>query len=398
MPRYSLRVLVCALMCLLLSHQAPADTVPLYKNQMAPGPVADAVLAGAEALQKGDLTHAEASLRHALQLKPDEPHALALLAQIEMRKGRPAEAQSYLQTAVSKNPKSAAAEEAMGRYLAVQRKDAAAEAALQKSVELDPKWADARISLGDFYLSRDRTKEALATYREAMAVDLNNASAHYSMAKALEATGDDRSAETELRASAQLMPQSPLPHFALGDLLSRTGRLDTAISEYEAAAKLDPKSGAPYVLVAMVQQKRGRPDLAEHAYRTAISIQPDQVVALNNLAWIDLRNPQKLDEALSFAQKSVRSAPNAGPYLDTLGWVYHVRGDNAQAISNLKKATVASPQDPEIHYHLAVAYEDSEKLADALAEMNKSLALKKDFPEAADARKRDEDLLKRVHQ
>jgi tetratricopeptide (TPR) repeat protein len=396
MVRSALGTAICVFLCLLVSQLARADSITPYKNKMTPGPGADAVRAGAEALQQGDLSRAEASFRHALQLMPDEPHALVLLADVEMRKGRRAEAQSYLQTAVDRNPKSAIGEEAMGRYLAAQKNDAAAESALQKAVQLDPQWAGARISLGDFYLSRGRTKDALANYREALAADPDDASAHYNLAKALEATGNDRSAETELRASARLAPQSPLPHFALGDLLSRGGRGDLAIGEYEAAGKLDPKSGAPYILIAMIQLKGGHSDLAEQSYRKAISIQPNELVALNNLAWMDLQDRQKLDEALSFAQKTVQASPSTGQYLDTLGWVYHLRGDNVQAISSLKKATAASAQDPEIHYHLGVVYEDSGLLSDALAEMNKSLSLKKDFPEAADAHRRVESLIGRV--
>ena len=397
MARHSLRILICAIACLLLSWQAHSDTISNYKNQLAPGPAADAVRAGVEAVQKGDFAHAEADFQKALQLKPDEPHVLALLADLSVREGRLAAAQSYLQTDVNKNPKSAVAEEAMGRYWALQKNDASAESALQKAIQLDPKWVDARISLGDFYLSRGKSEEALITYREALAADLNNPLTHYDVAKALEATGDDHTAEAELRTSVRLAPLSALPHLALGDLLSRKGGGEAAIAEYQTAAKLDPKSGMPYVLIAQIQQREGHPDLAEQSYRKAILIDPNQLVALNDLAWIDIQKPQKLDEALSFSRKTVQLRPNEGQYLDTLGWVYHARGDNQQAITTLKKGVAAAPEDPEIHYHLAVVYQESRMLPEALAEINKSLALKKDFPEAADAHKRDEDLATRVH-
>ena len=121
-------------------------------------------------------------------------------------------------------------------------------------------------------------------------------------------------------------------------------------------------------------------------------------MALNDLAWIDIQRPQKLDEALSFSRKAVQLAPNEGQYFDTLGWVYHARGDNQQAITTLKKGVAVAPEDPEIHYHLAVVYQENGMLPEALAEINKSLALKKDFAEAADARKRDQELTSRARQ
>ena len=396
MFRQAIRILVLALACCAPVQPSWCDSLSIYNSQMAPGPAANAVNAGIVALGKGDLTQAEQWFQKALKIKRDEPHVLILMADVAVRRKNPAQALLYLRTAVDKNPRSAAAEEAMGRYLADQKQYAGAQSALEKSVQLDPNWIVARITLGDFYLSRSKSADALASYRAAVMSEPNNPNAHYSLAKGLEATGDHSSAEAEFRASIRLAPQLPLTHIALGDLLSRTGRSDAGFAEYETAARLEPHSGQALARIGMVEQMRGRSDLAEQAYRKAILTEPNQLVALNNLAWIDLQSPPKLNEALSFAQKAVQGAPT-GQFLDTLGWVYHAKGNNQQAILTLKKAIAASPQDPEIHYHLAVVYEDSGRLADALDEMNKSLALNKDFPEAADAHRRAQDLTKRLH-
>jgi tetratricopeptide (TPR) repeat protein len=394
----AIRILALALLVACCAQVQPTrgDSLGIYSGQMAPGPAADAVNAGIVALGKGDLTQAERSFQQALKIKPDEPHALVLMADVALRRRNPAQALLYLRTAVDKNPKSAAAEEAMGRYLADQKQYAGAQSALEKSVQLDPKWIVARVTLGDFYLSRGRSTDALASYRAAVVAAPNSPDAHYSLAKGLEATGDQRSAEEEFRTSVRVAPQLPLTHIALGDLLARTGRSDAGIAEYETAARLEPHSGQALARIGMAEQMRGHSDLAEQAYRKAILTEPNQLVALNNLAWIDLQSPPKLDEALSFAQRAVQGAPT-GQFLDTLGWVYHAKGNNQQAVITLKKAIAASPQDPEVHYHLAVVYEDSGRPVDALAEMNKSLALKKDFPEAADAHKRAQELTKRLH-
>jgi cellulose synthase operon protein C len=180
-------------------------------------------------------------------------------------------------------------------------------------------------------------------------------------------------------------------------LLSKTGREDAAIVEYAAAAKLEPEIATPYVRIAMIRQKKGETELAQESYRRALAIEPTQVIALNNLAWIDLQLSASLDEALTLAKKAVEEAPNVGQFLDTLGWVYHARGEKEQAISTLKRGTTMASQDPEIWYHLGVVFEEAGKNEDALAAFNKSLSFKKDFPEASDTRKRAEKLSKRVH-
>jgi tetratricopeptide (TPR) repeat protein len=392
MFRYLSRPVVLALSAAILIQPALGNSI--FTNQITPGPVAEAVNAGANALQKGDLGKAEESFQEALKLQPNEPHALVLLAEVAMRRSRPNESLHYLRTAVEKNPNSAVAQEAIGRYLAVEQ-DPGAEAALQKAIQLDPKWLDARITLGSFYLSKQKTAEAIATYRAALGVDPNNADAHYNLAKAMDATDDKRSAEGELRTAIRLAPKAPRPHLVLGDLLVATERRDEALEEYESATQLDPHSAEPYVRLGMAQQQRGRTDLGEEAYRKAIEIQPNHAVALNNLAWIQMQNPRHVDEALSLAKKAVDVTAGAGQFLDTLGWVYRAMGLREQAIVTLKKGISASPQDAELHYHLALLYQEAGKSADALTELNGSLSLKKDFPERDDARKRLEEL--KVH-
>jgi hypothetical protein len=91
----------CAVVELALAASAHGDSLSSYKKQVAGGPAAQAIGAAIDALPAGDLKRAEvASLK-----APDEPHALALLPEVEMRQGHPANAMKYLQTAVAKNPK-----------------------------------------------------------------------------------------------------------------------------------------------------------------------------------------------------------------------------------------------------------------------------------------------------
>jgi Tfp pilus assembly protein PilF len=109
--------IACVVVALALVASAHGDSLSSYKKQVAGGPAAQAIGMAIDALEAGDLKRAEVASLKALTLAPDEPHALALLAEVEMRQGHQANALKYLQTAVAKNPKSAVAQEAMGRYL-----------------------------------------------------------------------------------------------------------------------------------------------------------------------------------------------------------------------------------------------------------------------------------------
>lgn len=107
----------------------------------------------------------------ALTFVPDEPHALAFLAEVEMRQGHHSNALKYLQTGVAKNPKSAVAEKSMGRYLDANKEYVGAESAFKKAIALNPKWAAAQVSLGDFCLEQGKSGPALTAYRAAVEID-----------------------------------------------------------------------------------------------------------------------------------------------------------------------------------------------------------------------------------
>jgi Flp pilus assembly protein TadD len=380
--------IACAFVVLAWTAPAHGDSTSSYKKQVAGGPTAQAIGAAVDALDAGDLKRAEIASLKALALAPDEPHALALLAEVEMRQGHQANALKYLQTAVAKNPKSAVAEEAMGRYLDENKEYAGAESAFKKAIALDPTWAAAQIALGDFYLKQGKSAPALAAYREAVAGDPKNGAAHLALGLGMAAAGDGQNSEKELRMAAGLTPNSARPHVALGNLLSLKGQDGEAISEYQTALKLDPRNAGTYVLLGMAQKKSGHSELAEKAYRQALEIDPKNFVALTNLAWIAMMSPGRAGEALGYAKKAAAEAPRLGQVLDALGWAYHVNGENEMASQALKRGVAVAPEDPRILYHLAVVYGAQGHKQEEQATLRKALATNKPFPEMDDAKSR----------
>jgi cellulose synthase operon protein C len=202
------------------------------------------------------------------------------------------------------------------------------------------------------------------------------------------AAGDAQNSEKELRTAAGLMPNSARPPVALGNLLSLKGQDDQAISEYQIALKLDPRNAGTYVLMGMAEKNRGHADLAEKAYRQALEIDPNNVVAVNNLAWIAMMNPERAGEAVGYAKKAAEAAPKMGQVLDTLGWAYHVNGENELASQTLERGVAAAPEDPRLLYHLAVVYGAQGHKQEEQATLRKALATNNPFPEMNDAKTR----------
>lgn len=140
--------------------------------------------------------------------------------------------------------------------------------------------------------------------------------------------------------------------------------------------------------MGMAQKKSGNAELAEKAYRQALEIEPNNVVALNNLAWIAMMSPERAGEALGYAKKAAGVAPKMGQVLDTLGWAYHMNGENELAGQALKRGVAAAPEDPRLLYHLAVVYGAQGRKQEEQATLRKALATNKPFPEMDDAKSR----------
>ena len=63
---------------------------------------------------------------------------------------------------------------------------------------------------------------------------------------------------------------------------------------------------------------------------------PENPVALNNLAFQYAEFGKDLDMAMKFAQKAKQKAPNSNDISDTMGWVYVKKQLNDKAISILQ--------------------------------------------------------------
>jgi tetratricopeptide (TPR) repeat protein len=73
--------------------------------------------------------------------------------------------------------------------------------------------------------------------------------------------------------------------------------------------------------------------------------------------------------------------------MDTLGWIYYLKGQYPSAISELQKAAALDPQNPVVQYHLAMAYYKNNQAKEARDFLNKALKIDKDF-EGSDEAKR----------
>lgn len=114
-----------------------------------------------------------------------------------------------------------------------------------------------------------------------------------------------------------------------------------------------PNDPRPMLELALTAQQQGQNDKAIKWYETVLSKAPDQVITLNNLAWLYAENGE-LEKGISTAKKAVELSPKNADVLDTLGWIYYLAKDK-RAVDILTEARKLAPRNSTIEEHLAKA-------------------------------------------
>ena len=143
------------------------------------------------------------------------------------------------------------------------------------------------------------------------------------------------------------------------------------------AQKKDPRSTAFLMLLADLYDLQGNYPEAQKTYRKVLEQEKDNVVAMNNLAWLLAQTSGDADEALRLIQQAIKLQGERAELLDTRAAVELAKSQVDAAIKDLDRATADSPS-PSRYFRLALAYhraKDREAARTAL-ERAKSSGLK----------------------
>jgi tetratricopeptide (TPR) repeat protein len=164
-------------------------------------------------------------------------------------------------------------------------------------------------------------------------------------------------------------------YLRLGEAYRHKGDLDFSATMFEQAQRLDPGNPTAGSGLALVMEARGQKEAAEAQYRKIVEANPDNALAINNLAFVLADQSKDLDMALAYAHRARQLAPNDPSVADTLGWVYVKMNNPDEALTILREVVRKDSGRAVFHYHLAAALEQKGERAEAVKELD--LALKR---------------------
>jgi tetratricopeptide (TPR) repeat protein len=335
------------------------------------------------------LTHWEAALPDRL----NDAGLLNKLARTYEAQGRYPEASAVLRSLVALEPQNAVARYRFGLVLSV-IDPASAPQHLALAAGMDPSVAPFAASLNNAVEAGLKAGDQAYTYGiigYTLIAVREYALAKAALLRAIEERSDFADAyaylglaEDELgndgtyafdRAFA-IKPDLPLAHYLVGLHYRRTGEVDKAIQSLQKAFELDPSNAAAAAELGSIYSDAADVPNAENWYRQAVRVAPEDGTFWLLLAQFYAGHELRLDnDALLSARKAVELDPASVQAYDTLGYVYYLNEQFAEAETNLLKARELDPTQPSVYFHLGLVYLDSNRLTESKENLEKAVDL-----------------------
>jgi tetratricopeptide (TPR) repeat protein len=141
----------------------------------------------------------------------------------------------------------------------------------------------------------------------------------------------------------------------LGEAKANGNDMNGAVEAFKKGKEVEPNNYLPVLELALLYNRVGRDEEARKTYEDVIRLQPDNVEALNNLAYLKADDGIDLDQALAYAQRAQQKRPNDPNVMDTLALIYIRKNLTDDSLRMLRDLVSRTPNNPTFHLHLALA-------------------------------------------
>ncbi len=351
------------------------------------------------------IDQARLQFQEALKIDPKYVPARLSLAETELQRGESASAGRYADQVLTVDPSNFAARMIRARALTNMTDYAGAREELSAALRLNPKSADAWFELGQLHLKERRYAEAETTFQAlretgdarwlAGAVDAmiqrdRSADAIRLLASLLDRAPDRPDyrallASTLFRAGSfaasaaqwQILteknPRSAELFLRLGESKAALHDMAGAIAAFQTSRALAPGNASADLDLALTFERAQQYNQARQAYQEVIRKQPDNLTALNNLAYLDADQGVNLDRALAYAQRVRARRPEDPDVIDTMALICIKKNLTDDGLRMLREALTRKPASVSLHLHLALALYQKGDRAMARRELNAAL-------------------------
>ena len=329
-------------------------------------------------IQRGDGKQAQLAAQDANAALPNDPRTLEMLGQVQLATGDAMLAVGTFNKLVAARPGSVEPLIRLARALvAVKDYDKAVEK-LREALAINPEVYEAYREIVVIYAMSGRTEQALREIKSIQRRQPDDARGYILEGDLWGSQQKWAEAESAFKAAQKRAPDDGMVAVKLHATLSGGGKNAAADAAADKWLREHPKDVVLHnYLGERALRKQDYKSAARH-YQAMVAQQPDNVIFLNNLAWVSGELGDA--KAMSYAEKAFALAPTNPAILDTLGTLLVKKGDLTQGLDKLQQAAQLAPNQSAIRLHLAKALiKGGDKAAarkelDALAEASSQSA------------------------
>jgi tetratricopeptide (TPR) repeat protein len=212
-----------------------------------------------------------------------------------------------------------------------------------------------QLLVGLLHMNRGKFAEAEREFRDLTLKQDSNQFAHLALGEALMAQGKYQDALLAFDRAQRLRPNGFRAYALAATAQVHLKQFDAAEKNFETALRLSPTLldiRHPY---AELLEMTGKLDKAIEVHEGTLVIAPDDALAMVKLANLLAQSGKDLKRALSLAQQAAAIFPTSDVVQGTLGWAFHLSGNNEKAILHLREAVRLSPSVAAYHINLGKA-------------------------------------------
>lgn len=318
-------------------------------------------------LRSGDARAALSAAQEAVAALPDDVALQEALGRAQLAAGSHEQAMVTFGRLANRQARDPMAQLRLAEAHLAARDPAGARRALEKALQIQPGFVPAQRGLATVALSEGRDDEALAIARQVQKADPKQP-AGFALESDIHRQRKDWPAAIAAARQVLALARGPEAAIRLHQLQVQAGA--TADADRLAADWMRDNPGDAAFRFYLGDAAIARKDwpAAEGHYRGVLQKQPDNALALNNVAW--LMAQQGKPGAVPMAERAVQLQPGRPQLLDTLATALAADNQVARALETQKQALARAPQDPNLRLNLARLYLKADDQAGARAELD----------------------------
>jgi len=319
----------------------------------------------------------------------------AILARLLISQRRFDDADNVVAEAMALDKSNAELHNLQGEIQLNQKEFRNAATSFQRATQLDVANAQYRLNLARSQIGMGDVSRAVQTLEASLDSTLEDLPSGVQLAAMKTQQGDLAGAMDVAHRLREIHPDSPVPLALEAEVHARSGDLLAASKAYDQALDLGlvkthvlrsflirnelgladaerpllryleqrPLDSDVRMTLAEAYRSRGERRKSIEEYEKVIAAEPNNAIALNNLAFAYQGSDDTKAESL--ARRAYELMPDRGSVIDTLGWILVGKGSVDEGVELLQKAVDMGDSSAEVRYHLAAALSKTGKVDEA---------------------------------